>query len=675
MRHPAPSPEPTNLDESTRPSHGKHPTRRRIGLLLLGLWISPALSGIALAAAELPSPSGGNAAQDEHPIVEDEISVTGGHPLRSTAPRSAAATSVEVSRPEVAPATLTELVATSPAVSQNGQSGLFQVFSIRGVSRERVQTRIAGVRLTSERRAGVSASFLDPQLLEAVDVLRGPASSLYGSGALGGVVQLLPARFEGTRVTAGYDSQGDERYAAVGWGTGDAESGGWSLGLAHRSADDDESGDGTLRNSAFSQVSAVVRRDWRRGGTRHEVLVVPTFGDDIGKANTDFPRRDTTYPRERHLLARYRLDTAAGTSFQVYLHPQDLESRTVTQGEGRAEVSNRSFDLGAEWQRPWRRGATDGRWGIEYFGRRGVDASEVDRPLDPAVPVTRAKTLDGAALDEVGLFAAGGRNLGKARLEAGSRFTWQRQDNQGSESLDDTAWSGFVGMTLPLASGLELVANAGTGLRFASLSERYFSGTTGRGEVTANPDLAPERSLNVDLGLRRSGHHAFAAVYLFHTRVEDYIERVEVAPDQLGFVNLLSGTIEGVEAEVLWVPAKRWKIHGGGHWMRGRAAGGEPLADIPPHRIEVGAERQQGRWRLETRWQHRFAKDDPGSGERAIDAAEVVSAGIGLRLRPDLEVTLRGSNLLDEEYQASADRKDVGARGRSIGLALAWRAH
>ncbi|MCB1055939.1 MAG: TonB-dependent receptor [Acidobacteria bacterium] len=663
--------------------------RHRPGLLaiILLLALAPALATEPTSATELDdtkvddaalaaagSEEDGLGTSEKLPTVEDRITVSGGRTLATASPASAAATSIAITEPEAAPATLTEIVSATPAVSQNGQGGLFQVFSIRGVSRERVQTRIAGVRLTSERRAGISASFLDPQLLSAVDVLRGPASSLHGSGALGGVVQLLPARFEGSTVTAGYDSQGDERYAAVGWGEGDAEGRGWSLGLAHRSAGDDESGDGTLRNSAFSQVSAVLRRGWGTGTTRHEIVVIPTYGDDIGKANTDFPRRDTTYPRERHLLARYSLDTEAGTSFQAYLHPQDLEALTVTAGDGRAEVSNKSFDLGAEWQRRWHGGPLDGHWGVEYFGRRGVDATEVDRPEDPTAEVVRAKTLDGGALDEVGVFVAAGHDFGEARLEAGTRFTWQRQDNRGSDSVDDTAWSGFVGLTLPLGSGVELVANVGTGLRFAGLSERYFSGTTGRGEITANPDLDPERSLNVDLGLRRSGRHTFAAVYAFHTRVEDYIERVEVAPDQLGFVNLLSGTIEGVEAEIHWVAGPRFELYGSGHFMRGRAAGGEALADIPPHRLIFGGERRLGRWRLEGRWQYRFAKDDPGSGEQAIDAADVLDAALGYELRTGLELTLRGTNLLDEEYQASADRKDIGARGRSIGLALAWHA-
>ena len=60
------------------------------------------------------------------------------------------------------PSSLTDLINTSPSVSQNGQGGHFQNFSIRGVSRQRVRTLINDMRIVSDRRAGVSASFIEP---------------------------------------------------------------------------------------------------------------------------------------------------------------------------------------------------------------------------------------------------------------------------------------------------------------------------------------------------------------------------------------------------------------------------------------------------------------------------------------------------------------------------------
>ena len=70
--------------------------------------------------------------------------------------------------------------------------------------------------------------------------------------------------------------------------------------------------------------------------------------------------------------------------------------------------------------------------------------------------------------------------------------------------------------------------------------------------------------------------------------------------------------------------------------------------------------------------QHRASKDDPGSGEKSIPSARLVSASLSYRLASGLVLTVRGRNLLDEEYFNSADRKSPLAAGRSIGLSLSW---
>ncbi len=107
----------------------------------------------------------------------EEIAVSANRGEENFSPVSISA---DVLRPEEAaapPGRLTELVAELPGVAENGQGGIFQTYSIRGVARQRVLTLISGMRVVGERRAGVSASFLDPGLIGKVDVLRGPSST------------------------------------------------------------------------------------------------------------------------------------------------------------------------------------------------------------------------------------------------------------------------------------------------------------------------------------------------------------------------------------------------------------------------------------------------------------------------------------------------------------------
>ena len=99
--------------------------------------------------------------------------------------------------------TIGDWLATDPSLSLNGQGGLLQSFSVRGMSRYRIRTEIDGVPIITDRAAGNSASFLPPTLVRAVSAQMGGSSSLFGSDAMGGVVsvqtrEFAQLNFEGT---------------------------------------------------------------------------------------------------------------------------------------------------------------------------------------------------------------------------------------------------------------------------------------------------------------------------------------------------------------------------------------------------------------------------------------------------------------------------------------------
>ncbi|MEE8526480.1 MAG: TonB-dependent receptor [Thermoanaerobaculia bacterium] len=607
--------------------------------------------------------------------VFERIDVTATRGGGAFTPVSVASTVVRPEDRPAAPSTLTELVEGTAGVAENGQGGLFQVFSIRGVSRHRVLTLVSGVPIISERRAGVSTSFIDPLLMGSVDVVRGPSSTYYGSGALGGVVQVFPRSFDGLRLETGWNSFGDESFQHVGWG--DPETG-WSVGFARRHAGDDAGADGRVLNAHFTQVSASISKRWEADGIGYEILALPSLGRDLGKPNTDFPDRTTTYPQETHLLLKFSLSSPRIGNFYAFAHPNNLVTEVVDAGESLSVVRNESFDLGFDWQREWSlagsgKGGVSGRYGVDYLGRRAVAADERIESLDSGA-VTRARPLDGATQDEAAAYGTVSWGWGAATLQAGSRLTWQHQTNRGHESRSDTAWTGFLGLVQPLGGGVELTANLGTGLRFPNLSERFFTGTTGRGQFLGNPALDAESSLNFDLGIRWFGTKVFVGAQVFQLRIDDYIERIDLPDDTRTFVNLTSGTIRGFELEGFYQLHEDWLLSWSGHVLDGDDDSGGPLADISPDRLQAGIRYDRGRWQGQVQLQHRAHKDDPGSGEIEIPSAEILSASLSYRLQSGLTLTVRGRNLLDEEYLTSADDKTSVAPGRSVGLALSWSA-
>ncbi len=601
--------------------------------------------------------------------IFEEIVVSANRGESGYAPVSVAATLVEPTEVAVPPSTLTETVVQVPGVSENGQGGLFQVFSIRGISRHRVLTLIEGARVVSDRRAGVSASFIEPLLLGKVDVVQGPSSTYYGSGALGGVVQLFPRRYETLDVRVGYEGQGDENYQVVGWGDGR-----WSLGLARRDAGRSETPDGDEIPDGFTQISGTLRRVWETEGHEWNVMLLGSAGRDIEKASTDYPDRETIYPEENHLLMRFGVNGDTGWSASAFLHPNDLTTDVLRVGQSRTLVDNESTELGADWQRRFEvKGLSSLTLGAEYFGRRDVNSSETVTDVSGGgAPTETLQTLEDAEEDQLGGFASAEWSWGPVSGVGGVRGTWQRQVNGTEPSEDDSALSGFVGLVAPVGSGFELTGNIGTGLRFPTLSERFFIGTTGRGGVIGNPDLDSERSLSFDLGARLYGEKLFLSGYLYRTEIDDYIERIEIAPDLLTFVNLVSGTIEGAELFGSYTISRSVKLNFGGHLISGENDEGEPLADVPSNRFDLGGEGLHGKWGWRLRYEYRSSKDDPGPGEKPIPQADLLTASLSYQITDDLSLRLIGDNLLDEIYFNSADRKVPLAAGRSVGIGVAY---
>ncbi len=559
-----------------------------------------------------------------------------------------------------------ELAESLPGVAATGQGGLFQAYSIRGTGGQRVLSLVAGTRILTERRAGATASFIDPLLLGSVNVVRGPYSSYYGSGAIGGVLEAVPRRFEEATFEAGWESQGDLNYQVVG-----LDVGGWSLGLARRASHATETPDGAVLPSGFEQYSATVGRVWRLdSGLELDLLLAPTLGDDIGKPNRRYPDRVTTYPDERHLVARVSLRRPGVWHLDVYGHPNSLDTLNVRSGE-RSLVVNEALDFGFNLQRELSLPAAfAARVGLDSFGRRGVEARETVHDHDAGTTETFT-TLDGRQ-DELAAYASVRRSFGAIAAEIGGRLTWIEQANAGARTTDDTAATGFVGVSAPVGGGFELAANLGTGFRFPGLSERYFTGSTGRGDVIANEDLDPERSVTADVGVRFYGGRLYAAAYVFRTEVDDYIERVDLGDGVRTFVNLTSGTIDGIELEAFLEATDRLRLELVAQATDGEADDGSPLAESPADRVTLGGRWAQGPWSARLRWQHRFDKDDPGPGEVATGSADIVSASLQYDLADGLAVMLFGDNLLDETYLPAADDLAVPAAGRSVGVGVRW---
>ncbi|MCC7123376.1 MAG: TonB-dependent receptor plug domain-containing protein, partial [Acidobacteria bacterium] len=127
------------------------------------------------------------------PLLTESITVSGSAPYVEASP---AAGTTSLSGREVSvrqPANLMQAVENVAGVNQVSE-GQAAVPAVRGLARGRTLILIDGARVTAERRVGPSATFMDPAMIDGVEVARGPGSVAYGSDAFGGVISVRTRR-------------------------------------------------------------------------------------------------------------------------------------------------------------------------------------------------------------------------------------------------------------------------------------------------------------------------------------------------------------------------------------------------------------------------------------------------------------------------------------------------
>jgi len=234
--------------------------------------------------------------------------------------------------------------------------------------------------------------------------------------------------------------------------------------------------------------------------------------------------------------------------------------------------------------------------------------------------------------------------------------------------------------------------NIGSAYRAADMRERFEDAARGDGYYhVGNPQLDPERSTSIEIGLKGRNASLDYNLALFHTRIDDYIAgRVtgSNAPNGLPIKlteNLDQVVIYGAEGS-LSVPVGRYVADAGFTWLRGdNKQDDEPLAEMPPPEVRLGFGQpaEQGfYWRAQVRAvarQDRVATIFTNGGENETAGFVTTDAAFGWRFgklgglkSADLGVKL--SNLFDREYHEHTtlglSGQEIAATGRNITVTL-----
>ena len=615
------------------------------------------LSRLALAIAVMPGLS-----LAAEPYVAEPLVVTSGR-LAEPQAQATAATTVfkrdDIERLQVS--SVTELLERVPGLSvvRTGGAGSQTGVFLRGTSTAQTLVLVDGQRIAAASSGTSSLEFLAPEQIERIEVVRGARSALYGSDAIGGVIQIFTRQGDGqglkpyARLAAGSDStyqrslglSGGDKRTRFHLGSALDETAGidatrdsfgangdddayhnrsFSLNLSHRFNDSLEVG-----FTALDQRGQVEYDDTFTGSLPTTDFLLSSISGFIEARVTEVwsSRLELGHSEDKRDSGN---DQAGGTisQFNTYRDAANWLN-TLTLNE------NHQLPLGLDWYEDRAQGTTDfvedSRWNRAAFVQH--------------------------------------RYIGETfSTELGVRH----DDNQ--QFGNENTWN--AALTLPLNNANDLILSYSEGFRAPTFNDLYYPDFCFGGMCfpSANPDLAPERSKSYELQWRsRYSDTGSLQASVYRTDIEDAIVLDENFIPQ----NVQTARINGFEAAI------QQELFG---WQ-----GSLALALIDPRDRASGHTLQRRAKRtLSLDLDRRFGDVSLGAGWRAVSGRyddadnEIEMSGYGLlsfraawQAMPELGLSLKLDNLLDKDYAEATystpnGRFGYNSAGRTALFAVTW---
>lgn len=547
---------------------------------------------------------------------------------------------------------------------------------IRGLGGDRVRLMENGLEIGDASSASPDhAVALDPLAAERIEVVRGPATLTYGSNAIGGVVNVLDNRVPsvvpdnpvtGSLLVGG--ASADERRSGAVALDGGARRFAWHLDASARSSDDVDTPDGELVNSWTDAASGAVGFSY--------------VGED-GFAGLSYAGMETEYgsPAEEEVsidLELRRWDARGeirnvGRAFRALRFRAGGSDYSHVEYEG-DEVGTRF--LNDQWEaRVDALHAPVGRL-TGSFGAQHVERDFAAIGDESFVPPTTTRTT--------GLFVFEEAEWERDRLQFGAR--WDTRTVDCGDCGDDRNFNGVsasVGWIHDWENGVTFSVNVARAEKLPSSEELFSEGphlATGTYE-RGDPELDPEESLGLELGLHVHRERWALEASVFRSRFDDFIRESATGEVEDGLpvyqwtqgdALFTGGELHG-HFDVLHAEPRHVRIEWGLDVVEAERDDGTPLPRIPPHRATLGVRYEgpvfwalvQGGWTAE--------QDEVDDFETPTDGYFMLDASLGWRFTAGAtvhDVILAGTNLGDELARNHVSfLKDVAPLpGRSVAL-------
>lgn len=530
--------------------------------------------------------------------------------------------------------------------SNNGGSGKATFAYLRGSESDHILVLIDGVKVGSATTGTTAFQDISLEQIERIEIVRGPRSSLYGSEAVGGVIQIFTREAHGPITPAFSIGTGtyDTRHASAAIGGGN-DSGWFHLAAEGLRTDGFNACEGALSGGCYTiEPDDDGNRTWSmtaRAGHRYSAT---TEADVQWSRTRSEPHYDGSFgneSRDAQQLASGRLRFALGDTWLASL------------------IAGRSWDQSDSYQ--------DSTYVSSFNTRRDTVSFQNDFILSANDVFTAGVDYNGDRIDSSTDYAATARDVRGLFLQQQS--TLGAHDVQLALRGDDNSQfgrhnTGSVAWGYAFGAHQRVFASYGTAYKAPSFNELYYPGY-------GNAELDPESSRTIETGLRGTAQTTQWSVAIYQTIVDDLIsyDASINAPN-----NLDAARLRGAEATFATRIAA-WGIQSALTLLdpENRAAGanyGKVLPRRAERALRIDADRHIGVYALGATW---F-----GASQRYDDLANTVELGgyatvdirAGYAFAQDWLLQARVSNLFDKYYQTAAFYNQPG---RTLDITLRYQ--
>jgi vitamin B12 transporter len=601
-------------------------------------WINIALLGAitftSAAFAETPT----------EPIVLDEIVVTATRmpqPLVQTIADTTVLNEQEIRKsgaPDV-PTLLRSLAGVE--VSQNGGLGKVSSTFMRGTNSSHTLVLLDGVRINSATDGRTALEHIMLDNIERIEVVRGNVSSLYGSEAIGGVIQLFTKHRHGApafNASAGFGSHGTQRFSGGYSGSIDANSFGVNMGIT--------------KTDGISAINTSIK---------------PTANpDNDGYDNTTFNAQLKHTFNAGHQLSASVFTTSADSQYDnAFGMPTDLNN---TQAAIEKLSLTSDNQLSAMWHSKlnWARGTDDSNDILNGVQTSRFNTANSQLSWQNELTVSDKQRINLAAeqLSQVvtsdTLFTQTKRNVNSLLAGyVGEYGTQQVQLNLRQDRYSDfgTANTGLLGYGVSLANNLRATASVSNAFKAPTFNDLFYPGFS-------NPNLRPERAQNKELGL----HYAAAGQSVNFSYFDNRISELIVVNSTFTSVdNINKARIDGLELSYV---ANFSDTHLKAN-MTSQNPRNEVTGKVLPKRAKtfgsVTASHDYGLWNLGLELRYSGIRQD---GTHTLTSYQLLNLNAGYKVNTHLNILARVDNLFNRNY---TEAYSYNTLGRTLFVGLSYQ--